>query len=234
MTTQQELATQSALNAEDAKVFADFEEIFDCTNKTFFDGCLKRPQFSFSRDPRVKSALLRDRYQSVDGQSAHGICLNSEFARSLGDAGCITLIGFSIAQLARADIGPNGKNGKPETPGYVDDWTRKLLLSIGLRPFAFGEIEERQLGYGLSVDLIQDGPFDLMCRAMLVGGFAIRWHERPAASPEADADSDAEQPQPKKQTRARFQCSDCGLIAHAKPSAHLLCGCNGLALECTI
>ena len=219
-------------DCEDAKVFADFEAVFDCTNNTFFAGKLRPATFSFTRDPRVKSAFLRDRYQSINGQSAHRIVLNSEYARSIGYPGTMELIGFSIAQLAHAELGPEGKNGKRGTPGYIDGWTREQLLRMGLRPFA--KDDERQLGYGLSVSAVADCPFDLMCREMLVAGFAIRWRERPAADAEAeDAGPEGAEPQPKKPSRARFQCRDCGLIAHAKPSTHLLCGCNGLPLECT-
>lgn len=216
------------------KVFADFDQVFDCTNKTFFSGKLTRPQFSFSRDPRVRVAFLKDRYISTDGVKAHGIVLNSEVTRAIGDASTMALIGLSIAQLARAEFGPIGKNGKRGTPGYIDTWTRETLLWMGLRPVAGDEGDDRQLGYGLLVVVKDDGPFDLMCRAMLVDGFTIRWSEHPTVPDDTeDADPNTSPPQQPKQTRSRFQCCDCGLIALAKPSAHLLCGYNGLPLECT-
>ncbi len=217
-------------NSRDAKVFDDFKAIFDCTNKTFFNGQLSCPVFSFSRNPRLKGAFLPERYLSVDGKRAHGIVLNSDYARGVGDAASMALLGFLIVQSARFVLGPEGKNGLCGTPGYVDAWTRDQLLSIGLLPVAEGD-DPRQLGYGLSVIAEDNGAFDLMCRELLVSGFAIRWHERPVAT-EADDDAPAEE-KPPKPSRARFLCEDCGLIAHAKPSAHFLCGCNGRALICT-
>lgn len=217
-------------NNKDAKVFDDFNAIFDCTNNTFFDGQLTYPVFSFSRNPRLKGAFLSDRYFSVDGKLAHGIVLNSDHARGVGDAATMALLGFLIAQLARAELGPVGKNGSRGTSGYVDAWTRDQLLSMGLMPSAADD-DVRQLGYGLSVTAVEDGAFDLLCREMLVSGFAIRWHERPVAT-ETDDDAPTEE-KPPKPSRARFLCEDCGLIAHAKPSAHLLCGCSGRPLICT-
>lgn len=217
-------------NNKDAKVFDDFKAIFDCTSNTFFDGQLTYPVFSFSRNPRLKGAFLADRYFSVDGKFAHGVVLNSDYARAVGDTATIALLGFLIAQLARRKLGPAGKNGLRGTPGYVDAWTRDKLLSMGLTPTSDDD-DPRQLGYGLSANVEEDGAFDLMCCEMLVSGFAIRWHERPVAT-ESDDDAPAKE-KPPKPSRARFLCEDCGLIAHAKPSAHFLCGCNGRALICT-
>jgi len=217
-------------NNKDVKVFDDFKAIFDCTNNTFFEGQLSCPVFSFSRNPRLKGAFLSDRYFSVDGKLAHGVVLNSDYARSVGEVSTMALLGFLIAQLARAELGPLGKNGLRGTPGYVDAWARDQLLSMGLTPVASGD-DARQLGYGLSVTIEDGGAFDLMCRELLVSDFAIRWHESPVA-PETNDDKPAEAT-PSKPSRARFLCEDCGLIAHAKPEALLLCGCNGRALICT-
>lgn len=217
-----------------AQVFGDFETIFDCTNKSFFEGKLTKPVMSFSRNPRLRGALLVGRYTSIEGGLAHGFVVNSEYCRAIGDEGSIQLIGFLNAQLARQELGPVNKKGKRGTPGYVDGWTRKVMLAMGLLPFAEGD-KDRQLGYGLSVAVEENGPLDLMCRELIVSGFRIRWHERPVASGNDDTDSDdaPEPPKPKKQTRARFECTDCGTKAWSSPKAALICSCNGRPLVCT-
>lgn len=217
-----------------AQVFSDFDKIFDCTNKSFFEGKLTKPVMSFSRNPRLRGAVLVDRYTSIEGGLAHGFVVNSEYCRAIGDTGSMGLIGFLNAQLARQELGPINKKGKRGTPGYVDGWTRKVMLSMGLIPYAEGN-KDRQHGYGLSVAAEENGPFDLMCRELIVNGFRIRWHERPVAPIDDDTDDkDAPQsPKQKKQTRARFECADCGTKAWSSPKAVLICGCNGRPLVCT-
>lgn len=218
-----------------AAVFEDLIECFDCANKKHFGGALSQPVMSFTRHPKVKCCFLPKRYQRLDGVTVHGFMVNSDYCLSVGDKKTMHLVGFLMVQQARQKFGPVNKKGKYGTPGYVDAWCKQRLLEIGLIPTHDGTLKGKQTGYGLSVLAEDGGFFDLMCREMLVGGFRIRWHERSVVSHDksADAAGDAiDKPTPKKQTRARFDCLDCGLKAWTKPSATLLCACNGQPLIC--
>ena len=167
---------------------------------------------------------MPDRYVSEDGKTAHGIAVNSNYCQAVGVEGSLTLLAFLIVQLARCELGPVGKNGKRGTPGYIDQWCLNVLARIELEPFVEGSNDPRKLGYGLSARLVDGGPFDVMCREMLVTGFRIRWHEASDAPRTLnDGDVAEQQPASKKQTRTCFECPSCGLKALAKPTALLSC-----------
>lgn len=206
-------------------VFADLDQAFDCTNKTFFEGRLNAPVFSFTRNRRSHGAVLPDRYVSEDGRTAHGIAINSDHCQAVGVEGSLTLLAFLTVQLARRELGPVGKNGKRGTPGYIDSWSLHVLARMALEPFVDGSDDPRKLGYGLSARPIDGGHFDIMCRELLVAGFRIRWHEASDFDPGPnDGDAAGTEPAPKKQTRTCFECPSCGLKALAKPTALLNCG----------
>lgn len=214
-------------NQEDGDVFADADRFFGCTSKTLFEGRLSVPVFSFTRNPRSKGAFLPKRYASVEGTVRHGIALNSEHCQAIGDDGTMDLLGFLIVQQARRDLRPEGRNGKRGTPGNVDVWILNICSGIGLDLFSEQDGEDRQTGYGLTVRRIEGGPFDLMCRELVVSGFRFRWREN---TPNVDGDEATgpnTPPEQKKQTRDRYECPECELIALAKPGAKLTCGsCN--------
>ncbi len=214
-------------------VFLDFEQFFECTNKALFESKLEKPVFSFTRNSRCKGAFQPKRYTSVEGQIRHGVTINSEYCQSIGDDGAMNLIGFLLVQQARHDLGPEGRNGKRGTPGNVDVWSLKVLARIGLDPFLENGEEERQTGYGLSVRRVEGGLFDLMCRELAVTGFRFRWREN---APNVDGSVKAGSgmpPEQKKQTRDRYECPECGLVALAKPGVQLACGSCNLAMPRT-
>lgn len=206
-----------------AEIFADLENIFACTNKTFFESRLSTPQFSFTSNPRSSGAFLPNRYASIDGGRAHGIAINSKHCQAAGDQDSMALVAFLSVQLARHEVGPESKNGKRGTPAYIDAWCRVVLDSMGLGTFVENSDDPRQLGYGLSVRVIEGGAFDHMCREMLVSGFRIRWHET-ALSPGEDSEEQVgSPPKVQKPSRVSYECPDCGLKALAKPGAMLGC-----------
>lgn len=221
-------------NQAAADVFADFEHFFDCTNNRFFGDNLERPAFSWIRNPRSKGALLTERYTSVDGKTRHGITVNSEYCQAIGDSACMELIAFLIVQQARRDLGPEGRNGKRGTPGHIDRWSHDKLSIMGLETFVEDSEDSRELGYGLSVRRIDDGPFDLMCKELLVSGFRFRWRENaPNFDPNSEDGRAGAPAEEKQQTRVRYVCPECDLKALAKPSAKLICGSCNLCMEVT-
>lgn len=225
-----ELSTE-LYNQYGSDIFADFEQHFDCTIKNFYEGKLEKPVFSFIRNPRSKGAFLAERYASVDGKIRHGITVNSEYCQAIGDAATMDLLALLIVQQARRDLGPEGRNGKRGTPGYIDSWSHKVLSSMGLQTFVEGCEEQRELGYGLSVRRVEDGPFDRMCRELQISGFRFRWRENAPNVDGTDNDEKGAAPEQQQQTRARYECPECGLKALAKPTAKLICGDCNVSME---
>ncbi len=221
------------LNQTDSDVFADFEHFFVCINKSLFEGRLQTPVFSFTRNSRCKGAFQLERYVSVEGSVRHGITLNSEYCRAIGDDGTMNLIGFLAVQQARHDLGPEGRGGKRGTPGNVDIWSLKILSGLGLEPFVENGEDERQTGYGLSVRRVEGGPFDEMCRELVLTGCQFRWRENASNLDGSGEAGPGEAPEPKPQTRDRYECPECGLKALAKPGAQLICGSCNLAMPKT-
>lgn len=217
-------------NQEDADIFAGFEQIHDCTNQRFFDGQLDPVGFSFTRNSRCKGALQLDRYMSVDGKVMHGMTVNSEYCQTVGDAGTMTLLASLLVHQARHDLGPEGRNGSRGTPGNIDSWKHKVLAGMGIETFVEDSDEERQLGYGLSFRAVEGGPFDLMCRELLVSGFKLRWRENAANFDPETGEAKSPPPEAKPQTRVCYECPECGLKALAKPTALLACGVCNLAM----
>lgn len=216
-------------NQEDVDIFADFEQVHECTNKAFFEALLDPVVFSFTRNPRCQCAFQPMRYASVDGEMRHGFVLNSEYCQSVGDEVTMVLIGSLVVQQARHDLGPEGRKGSRGTPGNVDSWKHKVLTSIGIETFVADSDEERQLGYGLSFRAIEGGAFDLMCREFIVSGFRFRWREN-AANFDPETGEAKSPPEPKPQTRVSYECPECGLKALAKPAALLACASCNLAM----
>ena len=127
------------------------------------------------------------------------------------------------------------EQGKPTTTGHGRGWVA-MMDAVGLLPYAIGCYPEkdadgqwirprRQSGRKVSHVIVEGGPFDKACDALLATGVDIIWSLKPAT---AAASALAAK---KKKSKTKYTCPACGANAWAKPESLLICGVDMETLE---
>ena len=148
-------------------------------------------------------------------------------------------LGHEMGHLWRHVLGPLNSKGQRGTLGYHDRAWADKVESIGLMPSSTGAPGRDRTGYMMNEYIIEGGPFDLLCRELLISDFTLTWREHvskalvPFDETFGTGDAGALSGSESKADRRRFSCEDCKLNAWAKPSAKLVCGFCGRAMTIT-
>jgi len=196
-------------------------------NERLFGGGLPDCVITNTRRRRTLGYFRSRAFADKGGAIAHEISINPTHAALDGDFDALSTLVHEMAHLWREEFGPANRNGRKGSRGYHDRvWGRKME-EIGLMPSATGRPDGRKTGFQMSHYIIDGGPFDLVCRELLISDFVITWADNPAhltAMSAASGDAPEAAPEPQATTRARFTCHQCNQKAWAKFSAKLICG----------
>lgn len=209
-------------------------------NHKCWDGKLTNPAFTLARKPNSLGSFHPNRFERIDGQTAHEICLNPEPLSKASDYFTLRVIAQQMAWQAREEFGP--PRNRKGSSSYCDEVTADFMDAIGLKPTATGQPGGKRTGAKMFHIVVENGPFDLAARELLASGFVFRWRDRVIETQQDDtSDQDAgDSPRSHKTTSARaahsgstkikkskdrvkFTCPGCGLNAWSKPSASIKC-----------
>ncbi|MCW2308840.1 SprT-like domain-containing protein [Rhodobium gokarnense] len=201
-------------------------------NDALFGGKLPDVLISYTRQKNVLGHFYPKRFERSDGTLCHEVALNPLFLglRPLRDS--LSTLVHEQCHVWRHDFGPLNRRGRRGSNGYHDQVWAEKMESIGLSPSGTGLPGGKKTGHRMSHVIVNGGPFDIACRALLDTGFQINWHDRVNLTGlHAGGDDDVDHPNPQKKDRIKFTCPECGLNAWAKPSALLKCAdCERLML----
>jgi hypothetical protein len=130
--------------------------------------------------------------------------------------------------------------GTPSRSAYHNkEWAAKMH-AIGLTPTDTGRSGGKETGQRVTHMIVEGGPFDLACAALLDTGVGIAWVERghPTAHEGGEGEGGegaegegtgkaAKAARAKAASKTKFCCPGCGANAWGKPDLRITCGaCN--------
>jgi hypothetical protein len=102
--------------------------------------------------------------------------------------------------------------GKPSRGGYHNREWGTMMKSVGLYPSNTGKPGGRETGQQMTHYIIPEGPFAVVCAALLDLGIKVHYEDKPAARAKK-----------KTESKVKYACPSCGLNAWAKPGVELTC-----------
>ena len=110
------------------------------------------------------------------------------------------------------------------------EWGEKME-SIGLMPSNTGLPGGKKTGQQMTHYIIEDGPFETICKELLANNFKISWADRfipikflvpkPGGKPEPGKGAE---PEPKIKSKNKYTCVECGASVWGKPDLKIICG----------
>jgi SprT-like family len=213
--------------------YGTFENAYDYFDKTLFEGSLPPVFITLQRHPRALGYFSAKRFQRRGNVREHigEIALNPDGFAGRTDEEILSTLVHEMAHVAQKEHGDPGRRGY-----HNREWAQ-LMFNVGLMPSTTGKPGGAVTGENVSHYILNNGPFDVACRAFLER-YRLVWesaaipHKEPGSTT-AGSISGNEQSggatedgavREKRQTRTKFTCPnhrDENLWA--KPSARFLC-----------
>lgn len=184
-------------------------------NRKLFGGKLPPCLVTLQRPRRAYGYFAGRRFKSADGGFvADEIALNPVHFAERGAKKVLSTLAHELAHQWQEH------HGKPSRTGYHNaEWAAKMR-EIGLVPTDTGRRGGKQTGQRVSHYIVPGGAFDRAADELIAKGFAIAFVERNSKAADRVA-------RKKRESKTRYSCPKCGLIARAKPNVHIICGtCN--------
>lgn len=223
---------QTAIKPTD-ETYGDFQAAYDHFNRVLFAGSLPNAMITVVRSRRFRGYYMSEGFQAcgVDGAKADEIAMNPEAFKGRTDKAILSTLVHEMTHLQQFHF------GTPSTGGYHNkEWGGYMKL-VGLHPSHTGAEGGNETGVAMTHYIVEGGPFDVACEALLATGWSIRWRTPlemlaaasgglsnlvPAKLPKAPGMRAAA----KRASKTTYICTHCGGKAWAKPNAGLYCG-NG-------
>ena len=194
--------------------YSAFDEAYDFFNNKLFEGMLPLCLITLQRKASAKGYYSPDRFMSrvAEGETIDEIALNPDVFTGRTDKEILSTLAHEMAHLWQQ------KFGKPSRSGYHNKEWAKKMEKVGLMPTDTGTPGGKKTGQKVTHYIIEGGPFDVACDALLGGDFQLNWQSI-AASKGKDKQAKA-----KQKSKTKYSCSTCGQNAWAKPESRLMCG----------
>jgi predicted SprT family Zn-dependent metalloprotease len=215
------------------QVSAEWQYYYSYFNHRLFDNLLPDCVITFTKLPGTYGYFCAEAFQDRKGNVADEIAMNPIYFAK-GDMESFGTLVHEMCHLWRHRFGPRNRKGGFGAHGYHDKPWADKMVSIGLMPTDTGKPGGKRTGFHMLDYPIEGGPFDLACRELLISGHTVNWRDgrdlawifeafAGAAQPEGGPPS--ARPKPRRgNTRVRFVCKGCDLIAWSRGSAKLICG----------
>jgi len=188
------------------RTYATLQAAWRHFNRTLFSNRLPPCLVVLQRRANAYGYFAHQRFEHRANQTTTDeIALNPKhFNRRPPDDTLSTLV-HEMVHLKQYHFGRPGR-GRYHNKEWAD-W----MTAIGLEPSSTGQPGGKRTGDRVSHWIVQDGPFDIACRAFLAKQQGLLWGDRPVRPGSGGR-------------RAKYVCSDCGTAAWARPGVQLLCG----------
>lgn len=220
------------------QVYGELQQAYDFLNFPLFSGALPPCLITLQRHSvHVYGYYSNSRFGSnhLPGRTTDEIALNPIHFMGCDVTEVLQTLVHEMCHLWQFHF------GKPSRRGYHNhEWAAKMM-QVGLYPSSTGKPGGRIVGQHMAEYVIQDGPFHQAVGVLAQEQFRISWYDRLAEvlghsqhpqEPESPATyvvtgSPAQRPG----YRQKFSCPFGHVNAWAKPTANILCGTCGVALQ---
>jgi len=192
------------------EVYSELQEAFDYFNQKLFLGRLPDCLITLQRKSRTYGYFSLHRFQHTTRKDilADEIAMNPDHFKKEPLPKVLSTLVHEMVHVQQAYF------GTPSRQCYHNKQWASMMEAVGLMPSSTGEPGGDRVGQHMSHYIIEEGPFDQACKALLQNGFKLSW---------ADKFGNNDRPE-KPAGRIKYTCEDCGLNAWAKPSISLICG----------
>ncbi|MFA7429899.1 MAG: SprT-like domain-containing protein [Rhodospirillaceae bacterium] len=231
-----------------AEAYAELQKAFDHFNRTLFDGSLPDCLISIRTDGASMGYFSGSRFV---GRATGEVV--DEIAMHAGYFGVVPIREIMQTVVHEMVHQWQHHHGTPGRGRYHNrEWAAKME-AIGLMPSSTGEPGGKRTGDSVSDYMIEGGPFEAACNALLTQEYTVSWMDRfPPVPPEAAALAAGDGAlqaavsliklpevgaKPNKSNRVKYRCPSCGAQAWGKSALALLCGvegCDSAPLEAVV
>ncbi len=185
------------------------QEAFEHFNRTLFEGQLPPAVITLQRKRNTRGYFLEDAFANRQANivTAHEIAMNPDTFVGRTDTEILSTLVHEMVHHWHQEFGKPGKNGY-----HNQEWADKMI-ELGLQPESFdnpGGVTGRKVSHRI----IDDGPFDHACSALLGEGYVLTWQSQPEMKKRSD---------PKK-NKVKYVCPTCEAKAWGKPDLNIRCG----------
>lgn len=200
--------------------YGAFDKAYDYFNDKLFGGKLPLVLITLNRKaPRNLGYYHPNRFNSrYADEKMDEIALNPDNFTGRTDRLILSTLVHEMAHVWQWHF------GKPSRNGYHNEQWGAEMDRIGLAPSNTGAPGGKRTGQQMDHYIVEGGPFDVACGALLGDGFRLNWqsYHLTGAGPAKKRDA----------SKVKFTCPVCGANAWGKHSLELLCGtCTVASME---
>ncbi len=199
--------TKTTKKSPTGQSYGELLKAYKFFNNELFDGKLPDCLITLHRHRTALGYFWGSRYTTKCGkQLTDEIALNPDHLRSRTDKQSLSTLVHEMVHLWQHHFGKHSRNGY-----HNKEWGTQME-AIGLVPSSTAMPGGKKTGQKVSHYIVEGGPFDQACDALLKTGLAITWGSAP---------------QPPKETksgkRTKYTCRDCDAAAWGKEGLNIRC-----------
>jgi predicted SprT family Zn-dependent metalloprotease len=233
---------------------AELQRAWEHFTAALFDASLPPCLITLQRKSRTRGYFSPARFARVTGEIVDEIAMNPAYFAIQPLKVTLSTLVHELTHEQQYHVGQPGRHG------YHNVQWAEMMEAIGLMPSSTGAPGGKRLGERMSHYVVDDGPFDRACDALLTDAFMLSWFDRfvpprPAPKPVDDpiepadpssADDDQDLPSPaiaallvelessNRSNRIKYRCPSCSAQVWGKPELLLKCGrCGDVTLDAT-
>lgn len=199
--------TPTALSA------AALQTAYDFFNNKLFDGRLPQCMLLLHRKRNARGYFWAERFADRgDKSKVHEIAINPSTMRDRTDRDVLSTLVHEMCHLEQQVF------GKPPKGAYHDKAWGELMDRVGLTPTDTGRAGGKRTGNHVTHIIVEGGPFDVACKALLKTGLQLPYMERNFTKAEKV------RAKAKRASKTKFECPECGAACWGKPTLSVICG----------
>lgn len=161
------------------EAYAELQQAFDHFNTHLFDGMLMPPMFTMPREHRCFGFCSKQRFVSRSGILVDEMAMNPAYFAVRPIRATLSTLVHEMVHTWQFHYGTPGRRGY-----HNREWAAKMK-AIGLQPSHTGQPGGKETGERMTHYIIDGGPFDQVCEALLTQAFTLSWMDRYPVRPPA-------------------------------------------------
>ena len=163
------------------RVYDGLNTAYDVFNAQLFAAQLPRCLITMQRQSKAFGFFAGNRFKELAGpEQADEIALNPEHFAARSTKETLSTLVHEMVHLWQHHFGEPGRG-----PYHNRQWARQMK-QLGLQPSDTGSAGGKETGQKMSHTIVEGGRFDVVCTALIEGGFQIPYGDQWAADESKD------------------------------------------------
>jgi predicted SprT family Zn-dependent metalloprotease len=189
------------------EVYGELQQAYDHFNKSLFASRLPPCLITLQRKNRTYGYFSGDRWKGARGDVRDEIAMNPAHFETRDLAEVLSTLAHEMVHLEQHHF------GTPSRAAYHNRQWADWMERIGLMPSDTGAPGGKRTGQQMTHYIIEGGPFEGACMALVAKGFRLSW---------TDLAGDA-RPGGKSGSRTKYACPSCSAAVWGKDGLRLGC-----------